>query len=101
MQDDEEGARMVIRRGDPRVTRLVVKALRSMTTLTQEEFGEESKLSQSDVSRFESGLDVPSEAELKRMGKTADFEWPAVVHLLRVFTVLRSAADRLIQAGKQ
>ncbi|HEY2739178.1 MAG TPA: helix-turn-helix transcriptional regulator [Thermoanaerobaculia bacterium] len=101
MQDDEEGTRMVIRRGDPRVTRLVVKALRSMTTLTQEEFGEESQLSQSDVSRFESGLDVPSEAELKRMGKTADFEWPAVVHLLRVFTVLRSAADRLIQAGKQ
>ncbi|HEX3525898.1 MAG TPA: helix-turn-helix transcriptional regulator [Thermoanaerobaculia bacterium] len=92
---------MVVRRGDPRVTRLVVKALRSMTTLTQEEFGEESQLSQSDVSRFESGFDVPSEAELKRMGKTADFEWPVVVHLLRVFTVLRSAADRLIQAGKQ
>ena len=92
---------MVIRRGDPRVTRLVVKALRSMTTLTQQEFGEESQLSQSDVSRFESGLDVPSEEELKRMGKTAAFEWPAVVHLLRVFTVLRSAADRLIQAGKQ
>jgi len=101
MQDDEEGTNMVIRRGDPRVTRLVVKALRSMADLTQEEFGEQSQLSQSDVSRFESGLDVPSEAELKRMGKTADFEWPAVVHLLRFFTVLRSAADRLIQAGKQ
>jgi len=92
---------MVIRRGDPRVTRLVVKALRSVTTLTQEEFGEEAQLSQSDVSRFESGLDAPSEAELQRMGQAADFEWPAVVHLLRVFTILRSAADRLIHAGKQ
>jgi transcriptional regulator with XRE-family HTH domain len=92
---------MVIWRGDPRVTRLVVKFLRSVPDLTQEEFGERSQLSQSDISRFEAGLDVPSEAELMRMARTSDLEWPAVVHLIRISTVVRSAADRPVRAGKQ
>jgi len=85
---------MVVRRGDPAVLRHVVTFLRSETDLTQEEFGRRSRVSQSDVSRFENGLDAPSEEALGRMAKTAVVPWPVVTHLIRfVAAVLAAAAN--------
>ena len=89
---------MTEKRGDPRVTRLVVKTLRAVAGLAgQEGFGEKSRVSQA-MSRFETGESAPTEAELRRMARAAPLEWPVVVHLLRVFTTVRSAADRLASA---
>lgn len=85
---------MVVRRGDPAVLRHVVTFLRSVTDLTQEEFGRRSRVSQSDVSRFENGLDAPSEEALERMAETAGVPWPVVTHLIRfVEAVLAAAAN--------
>jgi transcriptional regulator with XRE-family HTH domain len=85
---------MVVRRGDPAVLRHVVTFLRSVTDLIQEEFGRRSRVSQSDVSRFESGRDAPSEEALERMAETAGVPWPVVKHLIRfVAAVLAAAAN--------
>jgi transcriptional regulator with XRE-family HTH domain len=83
---------MMVRRGDPAVLRHVVTFLRSLTDLTQEEFGRRSRVSQSDVSRFESGLDAPSEEALRRMAKTAGMPWPVVTHLIRFMAGILAAA---------
>jgi transcriptional regulator with XRE-family HTH domain len=82
---------MVVRRGDPAVLRHVT-FLRSVTDLTQEEFGRRSRVSQSDVSRFEAGLDAPSEEALGRMAKTAGLPWPVVTHLIRFVAAVLAAA---------
>src|SRR5437868_11230301 len=93
---------MTEKRGDPRVTRLVVKTLRAVAGLAgQEEFGQKSRVSQAAMSRFETGESAPTEAELRRMARAAPLEWPVVVHLLRVFTAVRSAADRLASAEEE
>jgi transcriptional regulator with XRE-family HTH domain len=85
---------MVVRRGDPAVLRHVVTFLRSVTDLTQEEFGRRSRVSQSDVSRFENGRDAPSEEALERMAAAAGVPWPVVTHLIRfVEAVLAAAAN--------
>ncbi|HEY2738777.1 MAG TPA: helix-turn-helix transcriptional regulator [Thermoanaerobaculia bacterium] len=93
---------MTEKRGDPRVTRLVVKTLRAVAGFAgQEEFGRKSRVSQAAMSRFETGESAPTEAELRRMARAAPLEWPVVVHLLRVFTAVRSAADRLASAEEE
>jgi transcriptional regulator with XRE-family HTH domain len=86
---------MVVRRGDPKVLRLVVRFLRAVADLTQEEFGRRSRVSQSDVSRFEGGLDVPSEEAMRRMAETAGVPWPVVGHVTHFFAaVLETAAGK-------
>jgi transcriptional regulator with XRE-family HTH domain len=82
---------MVVRRGNPRVTGLVVICLRSITGLTQQDFGRRSRVSQSDVSRFENGVEAAPEAALRRMAETARVEWPVVEHLLRFFAAFLEA----------
>lgn len=91
----------MIAQSDPEVMRLVVKCLRWKADLTQEEFGERSQMSQPAISRLEAGKDVPSEADLRRMAKTAGVAWPVVVHLIRFLTPFCSAADRLARAGNE
>jgi transcriptional regulator with XRE-family HTH domain len=91
----------VIAQSDPEAMRLVVKCLRWKSGLIQEEFGERSQMSQPAISRLEAGKDVPSEADLRRMAKTAGVTWPVVVHLIRFLTPFCSAADRLARAGKE
>src|SRR5882672_11390592 len=95
MQTGKEESGMVVRKGDPRVLRLVVKILHALAgAMTQEEFGRRSRVSQSDISRWEAGMDSPSEDALRRMAQTAGAAWPLVEHLLQFFTVVRSAMDR-------
>jgi transcriptional regulator with XRE-family HTH domain len=89
---------MTEKRGDPRVTRLVVKTLRAVAGVQQAEFGRKSRVSQPAMSRFEAGESAPTEAELRRMARASPLEWPVVVHLLRIFTAVRSAADRFGRA---
>jgi transcriptional regulator with XRE-family HTH domain len=91
----------VIAQSDPEVMRLVVKCLRWKADLIQEKFGERSQMSQPAISRLEGGEGVPSEADLRRMAKTAGVPWPVVVHLIRFFTTFCSTADRLARAGNE
>lgn len=84
------------KRGDPRVSRRVVGFLRFHANMTQAKFGEESRTSQADVSRYELGEQVPSEETLRRMAKAAKLEWPVVVHLRRFIGTILEATDRYL-----
>src|SRR5436305_9725178 len=81
------------RRGDPQVLRLVVKVLRTVTDVTQEEFGRRSRVTQNQVSRMEAGFEAPAEEVLRRMARVADVPW-VVVHLIRFFTTALAAVAR-------
>jgi transcriptional regulator with XRE-family HTH domain len=86
------------RKGDPNVTRLVVGFLRSYTGLIQEEFGRACRVDQADMSRFEAGKTVPSEAVLQRMAAAAGVPWP-VVGQIRRFTAAFLAAVQGTETG--
>lgn len=85
-------------RGDPKVLRLIVILLRSLTEpigyVSQEEFGRKCGLSQTTVSDYELGLVAPAEEVLQRMARVAGVEWHLVAHLIRALTAVLAAADR-------
>ncbi|HVR96166.1 MAG TPA: helix-turn-helix transcriptional regulator, partial [Thermoanaerobaculia bacterium] len=66
------------KRGNPRVSRHIVRLLRFHADMTQAEFAEASGTSQADISRYELGEHVPSEETLRRMAKPAKLKWPVV-----------------------
>jgi len=82
------------KRGDPRVSRLVVIFLRTHAGVTQAEFGRASRVTQANISLYELGKGVPPEESLRRMAKVARVEWTLVVHLRRYFAAILSAIDR-------
>jgi transcriptional regulator with XRE-family HTH domain len=73
---------------DPGVLALLVSFLRSLDSSTQTDFGKRSGVSQAALSRFEAGLDTPSEAQLQRMAEAAGVAWPIALHLIRFFTIV-------------
>ncbi len=73
---------------NPEVLRLVVGFLRFLVDQTQTAFAEASGLSQRDVSRYESGLQKPSEKNLRRMAAVAGVPWAVVDHLRRFYSAI-------------
>jgi len=76
------------------VLRLVVVFLRFYADMTQAEFGKACRVDQSDISKYEKGTKPPPEEALRRMAKTADVDWPVVVHLRRAYGAILSASAR-------
>jgi transcriptional regulator with XRE-family HTH domain len=76
---------MAMKGEDPEVLRLVVGFLRFFVDQTQSAFGEASGLSQKDVSRYEAGLQKPTEKNLRRMAAVAGVPWAVVGHLRRFY----------------
>lgn len=84
----------MVKKGDPKVDRLVVRFLRSYDGLTQEAFGVAAGVDQGDVSRYELGHLAPPEESLRRMAAVADVPWPVVVSLRRMYAAVLSAVER-------
>jgi transcriptional regulator with XRE-family HTH domain len=86
----------MLKRGDPKVLRLVVKFLRSYAgeKITQEEFGQAAGLTQASLSKYELGEWAPPEETLRRMAEVAGVPWPVVVHLRRFYAAVLSLAAR-------
>ena len=82
------------KKGDPGVLGHVVIFLRARTGMTQVQFGRESRVDQADISRYELGRLVPSEAVLRRMADVAGIGWPLVVSLRQFLSSFLSAAER-------
>jgi len=82
------------KRGDAAVLRHIVGFLRQRTNLSQAEFGEKSRVTQSDLSDYELGKRAPSEEALRRMAKAADIEWALVAALRRVVAALLDTRAR-------
>lgn len=90
----DTGESRMAKRGDPEVLRLLVVWLRSIPNWTQATFAEACGVRQSDISRYENGLEAPSEEVLRRMAKAVKVPWPVVVQVRRVFAAARYLADR-------
>jgi transcriptional regulator with XRE-family HTH domain len=84
----------MLKRGDPKVLRLVVKFLRACANLTQEDFGRAARVTQGSVSEYELGHSAPPEESLRRMAAVAALPWPVVVHLRRFYAAALSLAAR-------
>ena len=84
----------MLKRGDPKVLRLVVKFLRACTHMTQEDFGRAARVAQGSVSEYELGHSAPPEESLRRMAAVAEIPWPVVVHLRRFYAAALSLAAR-------
>jgi transcriptional regulator with XRE-family HTH domain len=82
------------KRGDPEVLRLFVVWLRSIPNWTQATFAEACGVRQSDISRYENGIEAPSEEVLRRMATAVKVPWPVAVQVRRVFAATRYLADR-------
>jgi transcriptional regulator with XRE-family HTH domain len=82
----------MLKRGDPKVLRLVVKFLRACANLTQEDFGRAARVTQGSVSEYELGHSAPPEESLRRMAVVAAIPWPVVVHLRRFYAAALSLA---------
>lgn len=76
---------------NPNVTRMVVLYLRFTARLSQTELGLAAGLTQSQVSRLESGLGPPSEEVLRRIAAAAAVPWPLVARLRRFAGSFHSA----------
>src|SRR5947208_479804 len=84
----------MLKRGDPKVLRLVVKFLRACADLTQEAFGAAAGVTQGSISVYELGDFAPPEEALRRMAIVAGIPWPVVVHLRRFYAAALSLAAR-------
>jgi len=84
----------MLKRGDPKVLRLLVKFLRACTHMTQEAFGLAAGVTQGSVSEYELGHSAPPEETLRRMAAVAEVPWPVVVHLRRFYAAALSLAAR-------
>ncbi|MBW8875931.1 MAG: helix-turn-helix transcriptional regulator [Acidobacteria bacterium] len=79
---------------DASVTRLVVAFLRSLTGLSQTEFGKAARVAQTEISRYELGKETPPEAKLRRMAKASGVSWALVPHLRRFFAAVLATAEQ-------
>jgi transcriptional regulator with XRE-family HTH domain len=84
----------MLKRGDPKVLRLVVKFLRACADMTQEAFGEAAGVTQGSISVYELGHIAAPEEALRRMAAVAEIPWPVVVHLRRFYAAALSLAAR-------
>ena len=87
------------KRGDPSVLRFVVSFLRDHAKLTQDQFGRESRVAQTEISKYEAGLSAPSEEALRRMAKVARIDWPLVAPLRQFYSLFLTAASTGGSAG--
>lgn len=87
------------RRGDPAVLRFVVLWLRAFARWTQTQLGDSCGAFQADVSRWEQGLEAPSEERLRRMAAAVGVPWLVVALLRRVFALALAIAERFGGAG--
>ncbi len=72
--------------------RLVGVFLRYFSNKTQADFGRDSRVDQTYISRYELGKQVPTEETLRRMAAAAGVSWPRVVQLRRFYVAVLSAA---------
>lgn len=72
--------------------RLVVVFLRYYSNKTQAEFGRDSQVDQTHISRYELGKQAPNEETLRRMATAAGVPWQVVVQLRRFCALAFSAA---------
>jgi len=80
------------KKGDgPDVLRLVVVFLRFFGNRTQAELADACGVYQADVSRYESGLQAPSERTLRRMAAAVGVPWTVVAHLRRFYGAVLDA----------
>ncbi|HSK74905.1 MAG TPA: helix-turn-helix transcriptional regulator [Thermoanaerobaculia bacterium] len=82
------------KREDPEVRRLVVVFLRAHAKMKQSDLSRASGVAQADISRFESGKQVPSEEALRRIAKGVQVPWEHVIHLRRFYAVGLAAGPR-------
>jgi transcriptional regulator with XRE-family HTH domain len=80
--------------GHPETPRLLVVFLRFHARKSQVGFGRAAGLTQSDLSRYESGQKIPSEEVLQRMAAAGGVSWSVVIHLRRFYDALLSAISR-------
>ncbi len=85
---------MKLAKEPPEVLRLVVLFLRDIARLSQAELGRAARVSQSELSLFESGRKTPSEDALRRLAAAADVPWPLVAHLRRFYAAFLEARIR-------
>lgn len=88
-------------RDDVKVLRLVVVFLRYFSNKTQAEFGRDSQVDQTYISRYELGKQVPTEESLRRMASAAGVPWHVVVQLRRFYTAAFSVLARQESAVPQ
>lgn len=81
-------------REDPEVRRLVVVFLRAHARMKQVDLSRASKIPQADISRFESGKQVPSEEALRRIAEAVGVPWEHVLHLRRFYAAGLAARPR-------
>jgi tetratricopeptide (TPR) repeat protein len=84
----------MVKKGDPKVLRLVVKFLRNWTGMTQDDFGRASRVDQGNLSQYELGRHPAPEESLHRMADAAGIPWPVVVNLRRFYAAALSLAGR-------
>ncbi len=87
------------RKGDPAVLRFVVLWLRAFARWTQTRLGDSCGSQQSDVSRWEQGLEAPSEEKLRRMAAAVRVPWFVVALLRRVFALALAITERFGGSG--
>ena len=87
------------KRGDPAVLRFVVLWLRAFARWNQTQLAESCGVFQADVSRWEQGLEAPSEERLRRMAAAVGVPWLVVALLRRVFVLALAIAERFGGAG--
>jgi transcriptional regulator with XRE-family HTH domain len=87
------------RKGDPGVLRFVVLWLRAFARWSQTQLGDACGVYQADVSRWEQGVEAPSEERLRRMAAGAGVPWFVVALLRRVFALALAIAELFGGAG--
>jgi tetratricopeptide (TPR) repeat protein len=87
------------KKGNPKVLRLVVRFLRSLTGMIQADFGRAARVDQGNLSDYELGHAASPEDALRRMAAVAGMPWPVVVQLRRFYTAALSLLGRAGAAG--
>ena len=82
------------KKGNPKVLRLVVRFLRSLTGMTQADFGRAARVDQGNLSDYELGHTAPPEDALRRMAAVAEMPWPVVVQLHRFYAAAHTLLGR-------
>lgn len=82
------------KKGNPKVLRLVVRFLRSLTGMIQDDFGRAARVDQGNLSQYELGHAAPPEDALRRMATVAGVPWPVVVQLRRFYAAALTLLGR-------
>jgi transcriptional regulator with XRE-family HTH domain len=83
-----------MKKGNPKILRLVVRFLRSTAGMTQEDFGRAARVDQGNLSQYELGHTAAPEEALRRMAAAAGLPWPAVVQLRRFYAAALALLGR-------